>query len=585
MQIIATVMSIDGSVDPDVVALLGTSAALSISGLPFKGPIGVARIGYKDGDFLLNPTSPELKNSQLDLVIAGTKTAVLMVESEAKELSEAVLCDAVQYGHEALKTVVQGIEEFVHAVNPSSSFRLQPSRDLTLVTGMLKPLVEASLKEAYQISEKTKRQERVEEIRHQVIQTLLPEVTKTGGGEADILQVFAKLEKEVVRTHLLVHKKRIDGRSSTDIRPISICVGILPRTHGSALFTRGETQALVTTTLGTEKDSQVIDALEGERKEAFLLHYNFPPYCVGEIAQVGSPKRREIGHGRLARRAIIGVMPPMDDFPYAVRIVSEVTESNGSSSMATVCGSSLSLMDAGVPIKEAVAGIAMGLMKEGDEFIILSDILGDEDHFGDMDFKVAGTRHGITALQMDIKIDGVTRPILQVALEQARKGRMHVLGEMEQVIKAPRQEVSKHAPRIISFNINPEKIRAVIGKGGTMIRSIIEETGVTIDISDDGLVKIGAVDVAAGEEARRKIEDLTTEPEIGRVYEGKVIKLLDFGAIVSISGNKEGLVHISEISPERIDKVEDKLADGQFVNVKLIEIDRMGRLRFSIKRV
>jgi polyribonucleotide nucleotidyltransferase len=579
VQVIATVLSLDDEVDADIPAMIGASAALSISGLPFAGPLGAARVGYKDGQYLLNPTFEQIKTSSLDLVVAGTEDAILMVESEATELPEDVMLGAVLFGHEQMQTVVQAIRELVTEVNPVPWAWQAPVADEALELA----ISEAAIREAYQIREKQARLQRLAEIRADIVARLS---AKEGGWSVEAIRNgIERLEKKVVRGRILAGEPRIDGRDTTTVRPITIRTGVLPRTHGSALFTRGETQALVVTTLGTEREAQIVDALEGERREPFMLHYNFPPYSVGETGVIGSPKRREIGHGRLAKRAVQAVMPTMQEFPYVVRVVSEITESNGSSSMATVCGTSLSLMDAGVPIKAPVAGIAMGLIKEDNRFAVLSDILGDEDHLGDMDFKVAGTAKGVTALQMDIKIKDITREIMQTALAQARDGRLHILSIMNQVISSPRQEMSAYAPRITTFKIPPEKIRDVIGKGGVTIRAITEETGTSIDISDDGTVKVASVDMAAGEEARRRIEQITADVEVGKVYEGRVSKLMDFGAFVTILPGRDGLVHISQICDERVQNVSDKLSEGDLVRVKVLEIDKQGRIRLSMKAV
>ena len=584
VQIIATVMSLDPEVQPDIPAMIGASAALAVSGVPFNGPIGAARVGYRDGRFLLNPSPDELETSDLDLVVAGTQSAVLMVESEARELPESVMLDAVMFGHEQMQTVIQAIREFA-AEAGTQPWEWQPPQHDEALDAAVAEAGEALLREGYTIREKLKRYERLGEIRREIVARLVPEDGSGQWTEDEVRAAIERLEKRIVRGEILDGKPRIDGRDHKTVRPITVKVGVLPRTHGSALFTRGETQALVVTTLGTERDAQIIDALEGSYRQPFMLHYNFPPYCVGEIGMVGSPKRREIGHGRLAKRGIMAVMPSLDEFPYTIRVVSEITESNGSSSMATVCGTSLSLMDAGVPIKAPVAGIAMGLVKEGDRFAVLSDIMGDEDHLGDMDFKVAGTEKGVNALQMDIKIDGITREIMETALAQAREGRLFILGEMNKVISEPRKEMSEHAPRYITIKINPEKIRDVIGKGGATIRSITEQTGTSIDISDDGLVKIASSDLAAAEEARRQIELLTADVEVGRVYEGRVAKLMDFGAFVTILPGKDGLVHVSQISDERVENVADKLTEGEVVKVKVLEIDKQGRIRLSMKAV
>ncbi|HEY8218712.1 MAG TPA: polyribonucleotide nucleotidyltransferase [Methylobacter sp.] len=579
VQIIATVVSLNPEVNPEIPALLGASAALAVSGLPFNGPVGAATVGYKDGEYLLNPSSDALKESQLELVVAGTAHAVLMVESEADNLSEEVMLGAVLFGHQQMQAAISAINEFAAAADRGVVEWVAPE-----VNAELKKLVtaevEAGIKAAYQVAEKLVRQEQLKEIRNAVVEKL----TVNGDyAENDIRGIIEHLEYSIVRNAILNENKRIDGRGLDNIRPITIRTGVLPRTHGSALFTRGETQALVVATLGTQRDAQIIDALAGEYKEPFMLHYNFPPFSVGEVGFVGSPKRREIGHGRLAKRGVAAVLPNMDEFPYTIRVVSEITESNGSSSMASVCGSSLALMDAGVPIQAPVAGIAMGLIKEGDNFAVLSDIMGDEDHLGDMDFKVAGSVDGITALQMDIKIDGITAEIMKTALDQAKAGRLHILGEMNKALSTTREEMSDFAPRIITFKIDPAKIREVIGKGGATIRSITEQTGASVDLTDDGIVKVASVDKAAGEEARRLIEEITAEVEVGKVYEGKVVRLMDFGAFVTILPGKDGLVHISQISDERVEKVSDRLNEGDVVKVKVLEIDRQGRVRLSMK--
>ncbi len=581
VQIIATVVSLDPDIDPDVPAMLGASAALALSGMPFQGPIGAVRVGYRDGKYLLNPTLSELKDSALDLFVAGTQNAVLMVESEAKELSEDVMLGAVMFGHEQMQRAIQVIRELASEAG-KPAWNWKPAVKDEELQQAVKSAGEASITAAYQISEKQARQNRLAEIRTE----LAGKLTAQGVyGEEQIKHAIEHLESHVVRSRILRGEARIDGRDTRSIRPITVRTGVLPRTHGSALFTRGETQALVVTTLGTGRDAQLIDAIEGGRKEPFMLHYNFPPSCVGETGMVGSPKRREIGHGNLAKRGVRAVMPTPEQFPYVIRVVSEITESNGSSSMASVCGASLALMDAGVPLKAPVAGIAMGLIKEGGKFAVLSDILGDEDHLGDMDFKVAGSARGVTALQMDIKIDGITREIMHAALEQAKEGRMHILGIMNQAISAPRAQMSEYAPRIITFKIHPDKIRDVIGKGGATIRAITEETGATIDITDDGTVKIASVDNAAGQEAKRRIEQITADVEVGMIYEGRVAKLMDFGAFVTILPGRDGLVHISQISDERVENVGDKLKEGDIVKVKVLEVDRQGRIRLSIKAV
>lgn len=579
VQIIATVISLNPDVDTEIPALLGASAALAISGLPFNGPIGAACIGYKDGQYVLNPSPSALKESSLRLVVAGTAKAVLMVESEADSLPEEVMLGAVLYGHEQMQSAITAIIDFAQEAGSGIVQWTAPEADDELVKHVVAE-VEENIKDAYQVAEKLVRQERLKAIRNTAVEKL---VANGEYAESQIRGIIENLEYRIVRSAILNEGKRIDGRALDSIRPISVRTGVLPRTHGSALFTRGETQALVVATLGTQRDAQIIDALAGEYKEPFMLHYNFPPYSVGETGFVGSPKRREIGHGRLAKRGVAAVLPNMEEFPYVIRVVSEITESNGSSSMASVCGSSLALMDAGVPIKAPVAGIAMGLIKEGDGFAVLSDIMGDEDHLGDMDFKVAGSSDGITALQMDIKIDGITAEIMKTALEQAKTGRLHILGEMNKVLSSTREQMSDFAPRILTFKIDPSKIREVIGKGGATIRGITEITGASVDLTDDGVVKIASVDKAAGEEARRLIEEITAEVEVGRVYEGKVVRLMDFGAFVTILPGKDGLVHISQISDEHVDKVSDKLSEGDMVKVKVLEIDRQGRVRLSMK--
>jgi polyribonucleotide nucleotidyltransferase len=579
VQIIATVISLNPEVDPEIPALLGASAALAVSGLPFNGPIGAACVGYKEGSYLINPSPSALKDSELTLVVAGTAHAVLMVESEAIGLSEEIMLGAVLFGHEQMQTAINAINEFALAAGSGVVEWVAPAANADLIA-LVTEEVEAGIKEAYTIAEKLVRQEHLKGIRNAVVEKL-----SVNYAENEIRGIIEHLEYRIVRNAILNEGKRIDGRALDKIRPISIRTGVLPRTHGSALFTRGETQALVVATLGTARDAQIIDALAGEYKEPFMLHYNFPPYSVGETGFVGSPKRREIGHGRLAKRGVAAVLPNMDEFPYTIRVVSEITESNGSSSMASVCGSSLALMDAGVPIKSPVAGIAMGLIKEGDSFAVLSDIMGDEDHLGDMDFKVAGSVDGITALQMDIKIDGITAEIMKTALEQAKQGRLHILNEMNKALSSTRDEMSDFAPRIITFKIDPSKIREVIGKGGATIRSITEQTGASVDLTDDGIVKVASVDKAAGEEARRLIEEITAEVEVGKIYEGKVARLMDFGAFVTILPGKDGLVHISQISDEHVDKVSDRLNEGDVVRVKVLEIDRQGRVRLSIKEV
>jgi len=583
VQVIATVISLNPEVDSDIPALLGASAALAISGIPFAGPIGAAKVGYKDGNYLLNPSKEALGSSDLDLVVAGTSDAVLMVESEANCLSEDVMLGAVMYGHEQMQTAIGAINELAAEVGKPAWEWQAPEEDAALAEAVAGN-ASAAMTAAYQISDKQDRQEAVAAAKSAAVEALASE-DDDGWSAEDVAGALKKLEKTTVRQRVIKGEPRIDGRDHKTVRPIDVEVGMLPRTHGSALFTRGETQAIVVTTLGTGRDAQIIDAIDGEYKEPFMLHYNFPPFCVGETGFVGSPKRREIGHGKLARRGIQAVMPNPDDFGYVIRVVSEITESNGSSSMASVCGTSLSLMDAGVPLKAPVAGVAMGLVKEGDEFAVLTDILGDEDHLGDMDFKVAGTDGGITALQMDIKIQGITREIMDIALGQAKDARLYILGEMNKVIDKPREEMSEWAPTIMTLKIDPDKIRDVIGKGGAVIRAITEETGASVDIENDGTVRIASVDGSSGKEARRRIELITADVEVGRVYEGRVARLMDFGAFVTILPGKDGLVHISQISNERVEKVSDKLSEGDVVKVKVLEVDRQGRVRLSMKEV
>ncbi|WP_087023901.1 polyribonucleotide nucleotidyltransferase [Thaumasiovibrio subtropicus] len=580
VQVIATVVSVNPDVNPDIVTMIGTSAALAISGIPFNGPIGAARVGYINDELVLNPSNTELADSRLDLVVAGTDSAVLMVESEADRLTEEQMLAAVVYGHDQQQTVVNAIKEFAAEVATPAWDWTAPEENLELKAKVAE-LAETRLSDAYQITEKMARYDQVGAIKNEVIATLQAEDESLN--ELEVRNMLGSLEKKAVRGRIIAGNPRIDGREKDMVRALDVRTGVLPRTHGSSLFTRGETQALVTATLGTQRDAQIIDELTGERKDHFLLHYNFPPYCVGETGFVGSPKRREIGHGKLAKRGIAAVMPSTDEFPYTVRVVSEITESNGSSSMASVCGTSLALMDAGVPIKASVAGIAMGLVKEGDDFVVLSDILGDEDHLGDMDFKVAGTDDGITALQMDIKIEGITKEIMQIALNQAKGARLHILNVMDEAIGSHREEISEFAPRIHTMKINPEKIKDVIGKGGAVIRQLTEETGTTIELEDDGTVKIAATEGTAAKEAIRRIEEITAEVEVGRIYTGKVMRIVDFGAFVSVIGTKEGLVHISQIDDKRVEKVSDYLEMGQEVQVKVLEIDRQGRIRLSIK--
>ncbi|MBU0622389.1 MAG: polyribonucleotide nucleotidyltransferase [Gammaproteobacteria bacterium] len=581
VQIVATVMSSDSQIDADIPAMIGASAALAISGIPFDGPIGAARVGYANGQYLLNPTKDELVTSQMDLVVAGTSKAVLMVESEAQQLSEEVMLGAVVFGHEQMQTVINAIIEMANEVG-QDDWDWTPAAKNEALIARINALAESDLKAAYAVREKQARTHQVEAIRAKVSEALAtPEFENVSKNE--IGELFSALEAKIVRGQILSGEPRIDGRDTRTVRPITIRTGVLPRTHGSVLFTRGETQALVIATLGSMRDSQKIDALEGEYIDRFMLHYNFPPYSTGETGRVGTPKRREIGHGRLAKRALVAVLPGEEDFGYAIRVVSEITESNGSSSMASVCGGCLSLMDAGVPVKTHVAGIAMGLIKDGGRFAVLTDILGDEDHLGDMDFKVAGSEHGITALQMDIKINGITKEIMQVALSQAKEGRLHILGIMKQAMPDVRPEVSDFAPRMIKMKINPEKIRDVIGKGGAVIRAITEETATTIDIDDAGNITIACVSGDAGEAAKKRIEDIVAEVEVGKIYEGPVVKLLDFGALVNVLPGKDGLLHISQISHERIANVSDHLKEGQVVKVKVLEVDDKGRMRLSMK--
>nr|WP_229793556.1 polyribonucleotide nucleotidyltransferase [Oceanisphaera arctica] len=580
VQVIATVVSVNPDIAPDIIAMLGTSAALAISGIPFAGPIGAARVGYMNGEYVLNPSISELENSELDLVVAGTANAVLMVESEANILPEEVMLGAVVYGHEQLNTAVQAINEFAAEVG-TQPWDWQPKAENESLKAQVAELATTELGEAYRITDKSARRDAIGAIKAKALTAVLSANPEQGIKE--VQEQLGKLEKQIVRGRVVRGEPRIDGREPDMIRALNVATGLLPRTHGSALFTRGETQALVAATLGTERDAQLIDELTGARTNRFMLHYNFPPYCVGETGMVGSPKRREIGHGRLAKRGVAAVMPSADVFPYTVRVVSEITESNGSSSMASVCGTSLALMDAGVPIKASVAGIAMGLVKEDAGFVVLSDILGDEDHLGDMDFKVAGTTQGITALQMDIKIEGITKEIMEVALKQARNARLHILKVMDEAMQAPRADISDFAPRIHIIKINPEKIRDVIGKGGATIRALTEETGTTIELDDDGTVKIAAVDGEAAKLAIRRIEQLTAEVEAGTIYEGQVVRLADFGAFVNILPGKDGLVHISQITEERVKNVSDHLTVGDMVKVKVLEVDRQGRIRLSIK--
>lgn len=580
IQVIATVVSVNPQISPDLVAMIGASAALSLSGVPFNGPIGAARVGFIDNQFVLNPTMSEQRLSRLDLVVAGTDKAVLMVESEADILTEEQMLAAVVFGHEQQQVVIENIKEFVKEAGKPRWDWVAPEPNTDLIN-KVKALAEARIGDAYRITEKQARYEQIDAIKAEVIATLTAEDETVSEGK--IIDIITALESQIVRSRIIAGEPRIDGRTVDTVRALDICTGVLPRTHGSALFTRGETQALAVATLGTERDAQIIDELTGEKSDRFLFHYNFPPYSVGETGRIGSPKRREIGHGRLAKRGVLAVMPSAEEFPYVVRVVSEITESNGSSSMASVCGASLALMDAGVPIKAAVAGIAMGLVKEEDKFVVLSDILGDEDHLGDMDFKVAGTREGVTALQMDIKIEGITPEIMRIALNQAKGARMHILGVMEQAIPAPRAEISDFAPRIHTMKIDPKKIKDVIGKGGATIRALTEETGTSIDIDDDGTVKIAATDNNAAKRVMERIEEIVAEVEVNAIYKGKVTRVVDFGAFVSILGGKEGLVHISQITDARVERVADYLSVGQEVQVKVVEIDRQGRIRLTMK--
>jgi len=584
VQIIATVMSVNPEIATDIVALIGASAAVSTAGLPFNGPIGAVRVGYQNGQYVVNPTLSELKTSDLDLVVAGTESAVLMVESEANLLSEEVMLGAVMHGHEAMQVIINNIKELAGKVNADVFPFEKPEKNQALVDAVEKE-ARAGLEAAFKLQVKQERSDAISAVQAKAIEALVTDADDSFT-ESEVVREVSRISSDVVRGSILRGEPRIDGRDTKTVRPIEVKVGVLPRTHGSALFTRGETQAIVVATLGTERDAQIIDALEGEYKENFMLHYNFPPYSVGETGRVGSPKRREIGHGRLAKRGVHAVLPNMEEYPYTIRVVSEITESNGSSSMASVCGSSLALMDAGVPLKAPVAGVAMGLIKEGDDYAVLTDILGDEDHLGDMDFKVAGTNEGITALQMDIKIDGITKEIMETALEQAKAGRLHILGEMNKVLDASRDSISEFAPRITTIRINPDKIRDVIGKGGVTIRAITEETGAVIEIEDTGEVRISAVNNSQAEAAKKRIEDITADIEIGTVYEAPVVRLMDFGAFVNLRPGQDGMVHISQIpAEERIQDINDYLKVGQIVKVKVLEIDRQGRIRLSMKDV
>jgi polyribonucleotide nucleotidyltransferase len=584
VQIIATVMSLNPEVDGDIPALIGASAALALAGTPFQGPIGAAKVGYKNGQYLLNPTTSELVDSDLELVVAGTANAVLMVESEAKMLSEEVMLGAVMFGHREMQKVINAINELTVEAGTKPSTWVAPEKNTAMIAA-LKEAVGGKLAEAFKIHDKLQRRDAISAIRKDTMEALAGRAAADGWNAGDMAKEFGELEYRTMRDSVLDTKVRIDGRDLTTVRPITSKVGVLPRTHGSALFTRGETQAIVVVTLGTARDGQIIDAVAGEYKENFLFHYNFPPFSVGECGRMMGPKRREIGHGRLAKRGVLATMPSLESFPYTIRVVSEITESNGSSSMASVCGSSLALMDAGVPVKSPVAGIAMGLVKEDDRFVVLSDILGDEDHLGDMDFKVAGSKEGISALQMDIKIQGITEEIMKTALAQAKEGRLHILGEMANAITTPRGELSEWAPRLLTMKIHPDKIREVIGKGGSTIQAITKETGTQIDIQDDGTIVIASVNAAAAEAAKARIEQITSDVEPGRIYEGKVAKIMDFGAFVTILPGKDGLVHVSQISNERVEKVSDKLKEGDVVKVKVLEVDKQGRIRLSMKAV
>jgi polyribonucleotide nucleotidyltransferase len=581
VQVVATVVSLNPEVETDIVALIGTSAALALSGIPFNGPIGAARVGSKDGEFLLNPSSEQLKESELDLVVAGTEHAVLMVESEAKLLSEDVMLEAVWYGHEQMQVVIKAIKELVDEVGNPPWEWIPPVTDEALMKAITE-FAEKDIIAGYQIKDKLQRQDKLSVVRKNILEKFVTEDEESPSKDK-VKGYVEKLESTLVRNRVLDGNPRIDGRDTRTVRQLSIEVGVLPRTHGSALFTRGETQALVVATLGTDRDAQLLDELTGNSKGRFMLHYNFPSYCVGETGMMFGPKRREIGHGRLAKRGIAAVMPDYEDFPYVIRVVSEITESNGSSSMASVCGSSLSLMDAGVPLKAPVAGIAMGLIKEENKFAILSDIIGDEDHLGDMDFKVAGTNDGISALQMDIKIDGITKYIMARALEQAKEGRLHILEHMDKVLPKSREEISNYAPSIRTMKINPSKIRDVIGKGGSTIRALTEATGASIDINDDGIVSIAAVDQAAGQAAWDRVKEIVADVEVGQIYEGKVSKIMDFGAFVNLIPGKDGFLHISQICEERLEKVTDKIQEGDIIKVKVVELDRQGRVRISMK--
>ena len=581
MQLIVTLISHNPEVDPEVAALIASSAAVKLSGLPFNGTLGAVKVGYDGENYLLNPKKSDLDKSLLDLTVAGTETAVMMVESEAKELSEDVMLGAVKYGHEQMQSIIKAIDEFTTEVGVTK-LEWNPVKFDDAAYISLKDKYKDRISDAYKIIKKQERNDALSKIKEEILEN---ELNEEGDNETDILSYFSKSQKSIVRERIIAGEKRIDGRDSSTVRSIDVKIGVLPRTHGSALFTRGETQALVVTTLGTNKDAQMIDSLNGRIDEPFIFHYNFPPYSVGEIGFIGSPKRREIGHGKLARRGVQAVMPTLEDFPYTVRVVSEIMESNGSSSMASVCGSSLSMMDAGVPLSAPVAGIAMGLVKEDDKFVVLTDILGDEDHLGDMDFKVAGTESGINALQMDIKVDGITSEIMSQALVQAKDARLHILGEMAKVISKPKDDMSEFAPRYTHIKIDPSKIAAVIGKGGAVIKSIVEETGAVIDITDDGVVKIAATDQSISDHAKSMIEEITAGPQVNKIYEGKVVKIMDFGAFVSVTPNQDGLVHISQISQERVYNVSDVLSEGDVVKVKVLEVDKQGRVKLTMKDI
>jgi polyribonucleotide nucleotidyltransferase len=582
-QVVCTVMSADKDQDPDIASLIGTSAALALSGIPFSGPIAAARVGYQDGTYILNPGYAALEDSLLNMVVAGTESAVLMVESEAKELSEDEMLGAVLFAHQEMQVVINAIKELAEqAAKPLWDWEPEPVNDVLVEA--VSSATKAELGEAYRISDKMERQGRVSELRAETVAALGEGETSEYDPE-DVADVFGKVEKTLVRERVLNGEARIDGRDLRTVRPISVEVGTLPKTHGSALFTRGETQAVVVATLGTLRDAALIDALEGTYKDQFMLHYNFPPFSVGEAGFMTGPKRREIGHGRLARRGVSAVLPNGEDFPYTIRVVSEITESNGSSSMASVCGTSLALMDAGVPLKAPVAGVAMGLVKEGNRYAVLTDILGDEDHLGDMDFKVAGSKDGITALQMDIKIDGITEEIMEAALAQALEARIHILDEMGKVISSSREELSENAPAMTTLNVHPDKIRDIIGKGGATIRSIVDETGAEVDIDDDGLVRIYAENGSAKDAAVARIEEITAEAEVGRIYHGKVERIVDFGAFISILPGKDGLLHISQIAEERVEKVTDYLSEGEEVDVVCLDVDQRGRIKLSIKEL